>query len=82
MLRNGIENSFSLPNAKPVFSVPLFHVIVTVLLNFEDDRLTLDAAILNAADRGPPRVYRQFNYDAVTHNPLGRTVEVGVSWQP
>ena len=45
-------------------------------------RLTLDAAVLNAADRDPPRVYRQLNYDPVTHNPLGRTVEVGVRWRP
>ena len=46
------------------------------------DRLTLDAAIVNAADREPPRVYRQMNYDPVTHNPLGRMVELGVRWIP
>ncbi len=54
----------------------------TVGWSSPNDRLTLDAAILNAADRGPARVYRQFNYDPVTHNPLGRTVEVGVRWRP
>ena len=34
---HNIEYSRSLPITKPVFSVPLCYVIVTVLLNFEDD---------------------------------------------
>ena len=44
-------------------------------------KLTLDAALLNVADREPPRVYRQINYDPVTHNPLGRVFQVGVRWR-
>lgn len=55
---------------------------ITVGWTSPDDRLTLDAAIRKAADRDPPRVYRQLNYDPVTHNPLGRTFEVGVRWRP
>ena len=47
-----------------------------------DDRLGLDAAILNATDRDPPRVYRQLNYDPVTHSPLGRMIEFGLRWRP
>ena len=42
--------------------------------------LTVDAAIFNVTDRQPPRVYRQLNYDPLTHNPLGRMVDVGVRW--
>lgn len=44
-------------------------------------KLTLDAALLNVTDREPPRVYRQINYDPVTHNPLGRVFQVGVRWR-
>ena len=67
-------------------SEPVIDAHVTHDLSFgwtsADERLTLDAAVLNAADRAPPRIYRQLNYDPVTHNPLGRTVEVGVRWRP
>ena len=43
-------------------------------------RLTVDAAVFNVTDREPPRVYRQLNYDPLTHNPLGRMVDLGVRW--
>ena len=46
-----------------------------------NDRLSIDAAIFNLTDREPPRVYRQLNYDPLTHNPLGRLVEVGLRWE-
>ena len=45
------------------------------------DRLILDAALINAGDRDPPRVYRQINYDPVTHNPLGRIFQAGARWR-
>ena len=46
-----------------------------------DDRAVLDAAVFNLGDREPPRVYRQLNYDPLTHNPLGRIVQLGVRWR-
>ena len=48
---------------------------------FRGDRLVLDVGVFNVADREPPRVYRQLNYDPLTHNPLGRIIQVGARWQ-
>ena len=56
-------------------------VVDVNLLPFANDSLTFDATILNLTDREPPRVYRQLNYDPLTHNPLGRLVEVGLRWR-
>ena len=56
-------------------SYPPSEVIDLARIN---DRLSIDAAIFNLTDREPPGVYRQLNYDPLTHNPLGRLVEVGL----
>ena len=37
--------------------------------------------VFNVGDREPPRVYRQLNYDPLTHNPLGRIVQIGARWR-
>ena len=37
-------------------------------------------SIINLTGREPPRVYCQLNYDPLTHNPLGRLVEIGLRW--
>ena len=68
-------------DSEPAIDAHVSHDLVATW-TAANDRLTLDIAILNAADRDPPRVLRQLNYDPVTHNPLGRTVEVGVRWRP
>ena len=44
---------------------------------FLEDRLVVDLGVFNIGDREPPQVYRQLNYDPLTHNPLGRIVQVG-----
>ncbi|MGI9250050.1 MAG: TonB-dependent receptor domain-containing protein [Pseudohongiellaceae bacterium] len=44
------------------------------------DRLTLVGSIINLSDEDPPYVPREFNYDALTHNPLGRIFKVGVNY--
>lgn len=58
------------------------HSTHDLVLSFatSDERLILDVAVFNATDRAPPRVYRQINYDPVTHNPLGRILQVGARW--
>ncbi len=45
-----------------------------------NERLTLEAALLNVTDDTPPKVLRQLNYDPVTHNPLGRILQFGAIW--
>ena len=42
------------------------------------DRATLFASILNLADEDPPPIFRPANYDASTHDPLGRVLSIGV----
>ena len=42
------------------------------------DRATLFASILNLADADPPLIFRPANYDASTHDPLGRILSIGV----
>ena len=59
------------------------HTTQDLVLSFAvlGGRLTIDAAVLNIGDRDPPRVYRQINYDPVTHNPLGRILQAGARWR-
>ena len=45
---------------------------------FRDGRLVLDVGVFNVGDQEPPRVYRQLNYDPLTHNPLGRVIQIGI----
>ena len=54
---------------------------LTAAVTWLDGRLTLDAAVLNLADRDPPWVLRQINYDPVTHNPMGRMIQAGMRWR-
>ncbi len=42
------------------------------------ERATLFASILNLADGDPPPIFRPANYDASTHDPLGRVLSIGV----
>jgi len=44
--------------------------------------VAVDATVVNITGEPPPRVYRQINYDPLTHDPLGRIVQLGVRWQP
>jgi iron complex outermembrane receptor protein len=44
-------------------------------------RFTLAASVANIADEPPPRVYRQINYDPLTHSPMGRIVQFGLRWR-
>ncbi|MGI9322274.1 MAG: TonB-dependent receptor domain-containing protein, partial [Pseudomonadales bacterium] len=45
-----------------------------------NDRLTLVGSVVNLADEDPPYVPREFNYDALTHNPLGRMFKIGLTY--
>lgn len=45
------------------------------------DQVAVDLSIINLMDEPPPRIYRQLNYDPLTHDPLGRKVRVGVRWR-
>ena len=42
---------------------------------------TFRISVLNAGDEDPPIVWEELAYDAMTHNPMGRRVKVGVSYQ-
>jgi iron complex outermembrane receptor protein len=42
---------------------------------------TFRISLLNAGDEPPPVVWDELAYDAMTHNPLGRRLKVGVSYQ-
>ena len=66
-------------DSEPAIRAHSTHDLVLSFTTF-GERLTLDAALLNATDREPPRVYRQINYDPVTHNPLGRVLQIGGRW--
>ena len=48
--------------------------------NLMDDSLTLTASVINATDEEPPKAYGDLNYDAYTHNPLGRMLKVGFKY--
>lgn len=67
-------------NSEPGIDAHTTHDI-TAAWTFMDNRFVLDLGIFNVADREPPRVYRQLNYDPLAHNPLGRIVQVGVQWR-
>ena len=67
-------------DSEPAIAAHNIHDL-TLVWTLANDSLTFDATILNLTDREPPRVYRQLNYDPLTHNPLGRLVEVGLRWR-
>lgn len=54
---------------------------VHVSWSLPGDRATLFASILNLADEDPPLIFRPANYDASTHDPLGRVLSIGVRFQ-
>ena len=53
----------------------------TAVWTWADGRIAVDATVVNVTGEPPPRVYRQINYDPLTHDPLGRIVQLGVRWQ-
>ena len=52
-------------------------LIATTRVN---DNLSADFSVLNVTNQDPPWVLKQLNYDPVTHNPLGRIVQIGIRW--
>jgi len=42
---------------------------------------TFRLSVINATDEDPPIVWDELTYDAMTHNPLGRRLKVGVAYQ-
>ena len=54
---------------------------VHVSWSLPGDRATLFASILNLADEDPPPIFRPANYDASTHDPLGRVLSIGVRFE-
>ena len=46
----------------------------------KEDRLNLWATLLNFTDEDPPYAGEDMNYDAFTHNPLGRIFKLGFTW--
>jgi iron complex outermembrane receptor protein len=42
---------------------------------------TFQLSVYNLTDEAPPVVYDELAYDAMTHNPLGRMVKVGMTYQ-
>ena len=54
---------------------------VHVSWSLPGDRATLFASILNLADEDPPPIFRPANYDASTHDPLGRILSIGVRFE-
>ena len=67
-------------DAEPGINAQTTHDLTAVWTR-ADERVSVDAAVVNVADEPPPRVYRQINYDPLTHNPLGRIVQLGVRWR-
>ena len=55
---------------------------ITGVWTFLGGGLVLDLGVFNVGDREPPRVYRQLNYDPLTHNPFGRVMQIGIRWRP
>lgn len=66
-------------DSEPRISAHQTHDLVVSYATLKNS-LTLEAALLNAADDKPPKVFRQLNYDPVTHNPLGRILQFGAVW--
>ena len=54
----------------------------TAVWTLAGGRVAVDATVVNITGEPPPRVYRQINYDPLTHDPLGRVMQLGVRWQP
>ncbi len=67
-------------DAEPGIDAQTTHDL-TAVWTFAGDRFAVDASVVNIADEPPPRVYRQINYDPLTHNPLGRIVQFGLRWR-
>ena len=44
------------------------------------DKLNLWATLLNFTDEDPPYAGEDLNYDAFTHNPLGRILKLGFTY--
>ena len=45
-----------------------------------DGALTLTGSVINIEDDDPPHMSREFNYDAFSHNPFGRILRFGVTY--
>lgn len=64
--------------SEPIIEADLRHdLVATARIS---DNLSADFAVFNAMNEDPPWVLRQLNYDPVTHNPLGRIVQLGIRW--
>ena len=44
------------------------------------EKLNLWATLLNLTDKDPPYAGEDLNYDAFTHNPLGRILKLGFTY--
>jgi len=53
------------------------HASVSLL----QERLVLWASVVNLTDGDPPFTGREMNYDALTHNPFGRIVKIGLTYR-
>lgn len=45
------------------------------------DNLTISLSVFNFTDEDPPQVANDLNYDPYNHNPFGRMVKLGVTYQ-
>ena len=52
----------------------------TYSVGLMDDKLNLSATVANILDNDPPRTAEFYNFDAYTHNPLGRTFKVSFTY--
>ncbi|HCG69073.1 MAG TPA: hypothetical protein DE147_01380, partial [Gammaproteobacteria bacterium] len=52
------------------------HYSVTLM----DENLKITVSALNLTDEDPPLTPNELAYDAYTHNPLGRVLQVGVRY--
>jgi outer membrane receptor protein involved in Fe transport len=52
----------------------------TYSVGLMDDKLNLSATVVNILDNDPPRTAEFYNFDAYTHNPLGRTFKVSFTY--
>ena len=75
-------NALNAPVHLPAYNIDAYNKVDFNLLwtpNQGQTKLFID--IDNIGDKSPPLVYTELSYDPYTHNPLGRTVKLGIVHQ-
>ena len=58
------------------------HLTVDLIYQYSGiDNLVLSASVINVNDQRPPEVRSDLNYDPFTHDPVGRSIKLGFSYE-